>query len=289
MNWCLFDRDRPFRARTILRYFLISDDSSGSLENSVYMDLESGGLLLVNNQNHPIPAISSDADQNGQVRPGIGDPELEDSLLRWFEEHARRLSSGYYSIGGRFGSDSSPSILHYPSKTETALCSLAVTRGIEVVASSTYNPFERIHIYSIRIRLLEPNNEGYETPDQRGFITAQLHSRHWIITKRTQSHTDTKEEVRGEGVIGEYPLLLEGGFQNYSGRSASVIAGLGSDTFERRENSSGTFTYSSCTDADSKLFEGYLVFYPGSLYSPTGDPFQVRVAPFPLSSSPLYY
>jgi hypothetical protein len=289
MIWCLFDEDRPFGASQVRRFFPISDDTFESLGNGVYMDLASGGLLFVNNQNRPVPAISSDADQNRPIISRKGDPALEDSLIRWFEEHARRLSSGYYSIGGQFDSDSSLSILHYPSRTETALCSLAVTRGIEVVASSTYNPFERIHIYSIRIRLIQPQDEGYETPEQRGFITAQLHSRYWIITKQTESHIDSREVVRGEGVIGEYPLLLEGGYQNYSGRSASVIAELQNDTFERRENNIGAFTYQSCTDDDSKIFEGHLIFYPGSLYSPTGDPFRVRVAPFPLSSRPEYY
>lgn len=59
----------------------------------------------------------------------------------------------------------------------------AVTRGIEVRSSAIYMAeHPSTWTYSIRIRLLTPGEDGYVSPEQRGFETAQLHSRHWAIT-----------------------------------------------------------------------------------------------------------
>lgn len=78
--------------------------------------------------------------------------------------------------------------------------STAVTRGIRVTVRSQYLP-ERsspkagqyAFAYTVRIA-----NEGQ--------VPAQLKSRHWIIT-----HADGNvQEVRGEGVVGEKPLLKPG-------------------------------------------------------------------------------
>ena len=45
-----------------------------------------------------------------------------------------------------------------------------------------------------------------------GTETAQLISRHWVIT-----NTDgEQEEVRGDGVVGEQPVLLPGTFYDYN-------------------------------------------------------------------------
>jgi ApaG protein len=75
-----------------------------------------------------------------------------------------------------------------------------VTRGIRVEVESRFVP-ERsdpgakrwFFVYTIRI-----TNEGDET--------AQLLSRHWIITDGDGS----VEEVRGPGVVGEQPVLAPG-------------------------------------------------------------------------------
>ena len=76
-----------------------------------------------------------------------------------------------------------------------------------------------MHIYSIRLRILTPSDGAeYLSPEQRGFTTCQLHSRCWRITYETRVN-----EVRGEGVVGEYPLLEEGGYRRYSGQSARHI------------------------------------------------------------------
>jgi ApaG protein len=78
--------------------------------------------------------------------------------------------------------------------------STAVTRGIRVTVRSQYLP-ERsspkggqyAFAYTVRIA-----NEGEET--------AQLRTRHWVIT----DGEGKVQEVRGEGVVGEKPILKPG-------------------------------------------------------------------------------
>mmetsp|Transcript_13219 Transcript_13219/g.21998 ORF Transcript_13219/g.21998 Transcript_13219/m.21998 type:complete len:113 (+) Transcript_13219:405-743(+) len=57
--------------------------------------------------------------------------------------------------------------------------------------------------YSIRMRQLRSDEEGYETEEKRGFKNCILTSRHLIIGD---------QHVRGEAVIGFYPILCEGGW-----------------------------------------------------------------------------
>ena len=78
--------------------------------------------------------------------------------------------------------------------------STAVTRGIRVTVRAQYLP-ERsspkggqyAFAYTVRIA-----NEGEET--------AQLRTRHWVIT----DGEGKVQEVRGEGVVGEKPILKPG-------------------------------------------------------------------------------
>ena len=75
-----------------------------------------------------------------------------------------------------------------------------VTRGIRVAVVAQYvpersDPSEKHWFFAYRIRV---SNEGEET--------AQLVSRHWIITD-ADGHV---EEVRGPGVVGEQPVLEPG-------------------------------------------------------------------------------
>ena len=210
---------------------------------------------------------------------------FDDSLLRWFEEHAYRLESKFLSVGKIHGFNS---IVRYPTVADTANCSRAVTRGVEIVASSIYVPEVRMHIYSIRIRLLTPDDgDEYMTPEQRGFESCQLVSRYWkISTKgprcpRGEEPQPAVQEVRGEGVIGMYPLLFEGGFRNYT---------TGEDhEMEEGEDTDGLFSYQSCTQAESHQhsgsIQGALQFRPGSRTEPSGELFDVQVAPFPLKPS----
>merc|ERR1719416_228534 len=128
--------------------------------------------------------------------------------------------------------------------------------------------FERsMWSYSIRIRLLVPGEEGYQTAEQRGFETAQLRERHWIIRDGT---TGQVEHVRGEGVIGKYPLLSEGGYRDDEQGRRGIVTG---------EHCNDVFVYQSCSgrlgNGEGGSFGGELIFVPGSLDDPKGDGFEV--------------
>lgn len=84
--------------------------------------------------------------------------------------------------------------------------STAITEGIRVNVSTVYvpsqsSPSERRYVFAYTIRI---TNEGAET--------AQLRTRHWIIT-----HGNGKvEEVRGPGVVGQQPTLRPGEHFEYT-------------------------------------------------------------------------
>jgi ApaG protein len=116
------------------------------------------------------------------------------------------------------------------------------TNGIRVQVTSKYLPerssprdHEYLFAYFIRI-----SNVG---PD-----TAQLVSRHWVIT-----NTDGEEEdVRGEGVVGDKPVLAPGAFYNYN-------------SFCQLKTPVGT------------MHGEY------TMVTPEGETFEVRIAPFTLA------
>ena len=90
--------------------------------------------------------------------------------------------------------------------------STAVTEGVRVSVSSLYLPHQSApdegrfaFAYTVLIR-----NEGEEQ--------AQLRTRHWVIT----DGRGKIEEVRGEGVIGEQPILGPG--QEFHYTSGCVLA-----------------------------------------------------------------
>jgi len=67
------------------------------------------------------------------------------------------------------------------------------------------------------------------TIENLGQVTAQLLTRHWIITDAL-GH---KQEVRGDGVVGEQPTLAPGeSFQYTSGCPLSTPSGLMVGSFE---------------------------------------------------------
>ncbi len=87
-----------------------------------------------------------------------------------------------------------------------SLVSTAITQGIRVTVSTVYvpsqsSPSEHRYVFAYTVRI---TNEGTET--------AQLRSRHWIIT-----HGNGKvEEVRGPGVVGQQPVLRAGEHFEYT-------------------------------------------------------------------------
>ena len=116
------------------------------------------------------------------------------------------------------------------------------TNGIRVQVTTKYLP-ERssprdqqyFFVYFIRI-----SNVGTET--------AQLVSRHWVIT-----NTDgEQEEVHGEGVVGDQPVLPPGTFYNYNS-SCSLKTPVGT--------MHGEYT----------------------MVTPSGETFEARIAPFTLA------
>ncbi len=86
------------------------------------------------------------------------------------------------------------------------------TRGIQVVAEPQYladqsRPEQSLYVFAYTI-----------TISNRGTEPVQLLSRHWLITDGTGS----TREVKGEGVIGQQPILQPGEGYQYS--SFSPIA-----------------------------------------------------------------
>jgi ApaG protein len=82
----------------------------------------------------------------------------------------------------------------------------ALTNGIRVTVSSAYvagqsAPKARRYVFAYTVRI---SNEGSET--------AQLRSRHWIIT----DGNGKIEQVRGPGVVGEQPTLRPGEHFEYT-------------------------------------------------------------------------
>jgi ApaG protein len=82
--------------------------------------------------------------------------------------------------------------------------STATTRGIRVTVKSRYLPEQSgrgrwAFAYMVRIENL-------------GRATAQLKSRHWIIT----DGNGKREEVRGDGVVGNQPVLKPGDHFEYT-------------------------------------------------------------------------
>jgi ApaG protein len=89
---------------------------------------------------------------------------------------------------------------------ESAPVSNAITNGIRVTVSSVYVPAQsapkaRRYVFAYTVRI---SNEGTET--------AQLKTRHWIIT----DGNGKVEHVRGPGVVGEQPTLRPGEHFEYT-------------------------------------------------------------------------
>jgi ApaG protein len=91
-------------------------------------------------------------------------------------------------------------------ESATESTSTAVTQGIRVQVRAVYvpdqsSPREQRYVFAYTIRI---TNEGDRS--------AQLRTRHWIITDAT-GHV---EEVRGPGVVGQQPYLEPGAHFEYT-------------------------------------------------------------------------
>jgi ApaG protein len=84
--------------------------------------------------------------------------------------------------------------------------SAAVTEGIKVTVSSQYVPHQSVpqskrYVFAYTVRI-----------ENSGELTAQLKSRHWVIT----DGNGKIEEVRGPGVVGQQPMLRPGEHFEYT-------------------------------------------------------------------------
>jgi ApaG protein len=79
----------------------------------------------------------------------------------------------------------------------------AVTSGIQVSVETFYQPQHSSkdkHFFAYRITIL--NNSEY---------TVQLKTRHWYVF----DSSGTKKEIKGEGVVGEQPVIAPGDSYEY--------------------------------------------------------------------------
>uniref|UniRef100_A0A1D1YR28 F-box protein SKIP16 n=1 Tax=Anthurium amnicola TaxID=1678845 RepID=A0A1D1YR28_9ARAE len=180
------------------------------------------------------------------LRGSDGDT-LQDAMLLWLEEHNRSLQSGLFQLREL---DKKKMICLFPETPPS--CNVATTNGLKIRTSAVLVPElcdlndeqKYWFAYSIRISL---SPEGC-TLDGVRYDSCQLDSRHWII----RSNDNVVSNVRGEGVIGKFPLLVP-------------------DMEE--------FVYESCTSlpASPGSMEGSFTFVPGRLTDPKGREFRVEV------------
>ncbi|MCC8935819.1 Protein ApaG [Bradyrhizobium ivorense] len=107
----------------------------------------------------------------------------------------------------------------------------AVTRQIEVTVEPNFMPDRssvgREYFWSYTIVI---TNSGPET--------VQLRTRHWIITDAT----GRRQEVRGEGVVGEQPVLAPGErFEYTSGVPLSTASGFMTGSYQMVNESGERF------------------------------------------------
>ncbi|GBG67597.1 hypothetical protein CBR_g726 [Chara braunii] len=175
----------------------------------------------------------------------------KDGLLRWLEEYVRRLQSGMYAVR-REPNSPCKSIGLFPQTGPNY--SVEVTNGVQVRCSSVFVPElssmgghpNYWFAYSVCMRLLP--HDGRQGSARR-FKSCQLRARHWIMQDETEA---LPQEVRGDAVIGQYPVLHEGGEE---------------------------FVYQSCTNLRGRRgwMEGDFTMVPGSLWHPAGDEFEAKV------------
>lgn len=220
-------------------------------------------------------------------------------FVTWLEEYARRLEDGIYKyqpIDMTHDADSKQQdievseqlclISHYPvrelfdptsadskqgnaaevtSFNKGATC--RVTRNVEVVACPAFIPEnscikrnEFFWSYSIRMRLLQPDDPAYQNCVDP-LNSCQLLSRHWKLIDTNA--IDREIIVDGDGVVGHFPHL----------------------SLAQRRRLDRPFAYQSCSTGNifPGSFQGHMTFVPGSRLHPTGNRFDVFLEKFFLS------
>ncbi len=250
--------------------------------NKIVFNVQSGELLYASHNQ-----VSGTVDLNPayKIQNNSNDTPHDAGLL-WLEEYVRRLHDCELSVRQlkhlkdtctcALSSDRLRILSPFPGHP-SPLASRRVTRGVEVIASSLPNVDLPAIVYSMRIRLLQANEDGYLSPTERGFDTCQLLSRHWTIKNE---ETGEIVEENGEGVEGCYPLLREGGYRDDQPTSRDGrIVSEGIDEL-------GTFVFQSSLNLISGYFAGRMQFLPGSIIDSSDQPFHVDVGRFPLDPDP---
>ncbi|CAH8354459.1 unnamed protein product [Eruca vesicaria subsp. sativa] len=227
-------------------FIVVAASVSASLK-MFFLDCSNGQLYTGTSTRQMLPCVP---DSLVSIN---GEQEQQDAMLLWLEEHGRRLQTGVIKVHEQ---DNIKSISLFPEVPP--LCSVAVTNGVQVRASSVFipevsnlrdHPPAYWYAYSIRMSLMP---EGCFL-NGRHHSSCQLYWRHWII----RADDEVIDKVNGEAVIGKYPLLQP----------------------EEEE-----FVYESCSNfpTTSGSIEGSFTFVPGSLKDPKGGQFEVKVEEFPL-------
>lgn len=201
---------------------------------------------------------------------------IMNGLFIWLEEYLNRLQDGIYKYapspyehnilslypsggegvgdGERFGVTTTLS-----SHISSGSIVTAVTSGIEITVSVVFIPEKSsldsrrlFWAYSITLRLLADH------PSRPTALTqCQLHSRHWKI----EFPDEELQEVTGEGVVGQQPILDVSSAQDRP------------------------FTYQSCTEgrgtSPGKMY-GTFTFVPGTIAAPTGPNIIATIPAFDL-------
>ncbi|KAJ0236080.1 F-box protein SKIP16 [Hirschfeldia incana] len=230
-------------------FIFVAASATASLK-MFFLDCSNGELYTGTSTRQMLPCVPESLVRS--VHDLDGDQQ-QDAMLLWLEEHGRRLQSGVIKVREQ---DNVKSISLFPEVPP--LCSVAVTNGVQVRASSVFIPeVSNLHdqppvyyyAYSIRMSLMP---EGCFL-NGRHHSSCQLYWRHWII----RADDEVIDKVNGEAVIGKYPLLKAGEEE---------------------------FVYESCSNfpTTSGSIEGSFTFVPGSLRDPKGSQFEVKVEEFPL-------
>lgn len=140
----------------------------------------------------------------------------DDGIICWFESYVSDLVSGKFGVRpldpGR--GSASRAICLFPSRDKVE----AVTHGIRVSATPVFVPelanmdgdqWSYVFAYDIEFRFEPGEDEGGGGTREhfRAMRKVQLRDRHWVIYN---SRDEINNEVRGEGVVGEFPLLMPG-------------------------------------------------------------------------------
>lgn len=199
--------------------------------------------------------------------PVLPPAQQPDAMLQWFEFYAEALASDRFTMETLYEEFSnSLGICLFPRRPP--LGPSTITRGIKVSASPLFIPelsnlrdvddgdMQYFFAYSIRFRLLSKEEQRREQESRTSsagggsslinstvedpFQSVQLLDRAWTIRNAAGA---VESEVRGEAVVGQYPLLEHGGEE---------------------------FTYQSCTHQREPQgsMQGEFTFVEGSLKNP---------------------